>query len=37
MTLAIRPTLANSSGQTQFDPTYVGDVVNQLKIYIQQL
>ncbi len=33
MTLAIRPTLANSSGQTQFDPTYVSDVVNQLKIH----
>jgi hypothetical protein len=33
MTLAIRPTLANSSSQTQFDSTYVGDVVNQLKIY----
>jgi hypothetical protein len=32
MTLAIRPTLANSSDQTQFDPTYVGDIINQLKI-----
>jgi len=32
MTLAIRPTLANSSGQTQFDSTYVGDIINQLKV-----